>query len=153
MADAESQFESIAALLREESTLALATVDESGEPCIAPLFYIADEDLTLYWLSSPTALHSLNIERRSNAAATVYRHAMHWQQICGVQMRGRVTAITQRDRRGALIKQYRERFQLGAVFRPAISRSILYAFQPDYFRYLDNSRRFGYRFEFIAGPR
>jgi uncharacterized protein YhbP (UPF0306 family) len=153
MADKESHFESIAALLREENTLALATVDESGKPCVAPLFYITDEDLTLYWLSSATALHSVNLDRTTRAAATVYRHTENWKQICGLQMRGQVTAITQRDHRGALIKQYRERFQLGAVFRLAISRSVLYAFRPDYFRYIDNSVRLGYRFEFIPGPR
>ncbi len=149
MSDAQNHVESIAALLRQESTLALATVGANGEPCIAPLFFIADEDLTLYWLSSAASLHSINLSRTCRAAATVYRHSESWKEICGLQMHGQVSVVARRDRRKALIEQYRERFQLGAVFRVAISRCVLYAFRPDYIRYLDNSKRFGYRFEYI----
>jgi uncharacterized protein YhbP (UPF0306 family) len=134
-------------LLRQESTLALATSDEQGEPCIAPLFYLAGPDLSLFWLSSPNSRHSLNLIRTPRAAATVYRHAEQWREICGVQMRGTVTVIEEPSRRKALIKQYCERFQLGTIFHLAIGRSGLYAFRPDFCRYLDNSKRFGYRFE------
>jgi uncharacterized protein YhbP (UPF0306 family) len=147
MSGAERELELIANLLQEESTLALATEDEHGEPCVAPLFYIADEDLTLYWLSSSTSLHSLNLARSSKASATVYTHAQTWKEIRGLQMRGQVSSITQRAQRRALIGQYRQRFQLGVLFRMAISQCTLYSFRPEYFRYLDNSRRFGYRFE------
>jgi uncharacterized protein YhbP (UPF0306 family) len=138
----------IAALLREESTLALATVDERGAPSIAPLFYLAGEELSLFWLSSANSQHSRNLERTHRAAATVYRHAEKWKDICGVQMRGSVTVVAEAGRRKALIKQYCERFQLSAMFRVAIGRSRLYEFRPDFFRYLDNSKRFGYSFEF-----
>jgi uncharacterized protein YhbP (UPF0306 family) len=149
MSRTASQLASIAALLRQETTLALATVNERGEPCVAPLFYIADANLTLYWLSSAASLHSLNLARNPRVSATVYRHAETWKQIRGLQMRGQVAAITQPERRKALIGQYRERFQLGSVFRLAISQCSLYAFRPECFRYLDNSKRFGHRFELI----
>ncbi len=151
MSDAPSQLETIATLLRAETTLALATADENGQPFVAPLFYLVDQDLTLYWLSSASAAHSLNLARSSQAAVTVYRHAESWKEICGVQMRGQATAITARDRRRALLKRYRERFQLGAIFRLAISQCTLYAFRPESFRYLDNSRHFGTRFEVFRG--
>jgi uncharacterized protein YhbP (UPF0306 family) len=141
------QMERIAALLRQESTLALATVDAQGEPCIAPLFYIADEHLALFWLSSPSSLHSRNIVRAPKASATVSRHAERWKDIRGVQMRGTVAVVTEPSRRKALIKLYCERFQLGSVFRLVIGRSRLYEFRPTFFRYLDNSKRFGYTFE------
>jgi uncharacterized protein YhbP (UPF0306 family) len=135
--------------LREESTLSLATVDEHGQPCVAPLFYIADDEPALYWLSSETSLHSQNLKRTSAAAVTVYRHVENWKDIRGVQMRGLVTAITDQDRRKALVKRYRERLQLGTIFRMALSQCTLYGFRPDFFHYIDNSRRFGYRFELI----
>jgi hypothetical protein len=145
------QRETIAALLRAQKTLALATVGEQGEPCIAPLFYIAGQDLSLFWLSSPTSLHSRNLARSPRAAATVYRHAEKWKEIRGVQMRGSVTVITDPARRKPLIEIYCERFQLGAVFRLAIGQCDLYEFRPDFFRYLDNSKHFGYKFEFSPG--
>jgi hypothetical protein len=40
---------------------------------------------------------------------------------------------------------------LGTVFHLAIGRSGLYEFRPDFFRYLDNSKRLGYRFEVSLG--
>jgi uncharacterized protein YhbP (UPF0306 family) len=147
MSGTAKQMERIAALLRQESTLALATTDELGQPCIAPLFYLAGPDLALFWLSSASSLHSRNLERVPQAAATVYRHAEKWKDIRGVQMRGTVAVVTDTVRRNALIKLYCERFQLGSVFRLAIGRSRLYEFRPAFFRYLDNSKRFGYTFE------
>ena len=147
MSGTAKQKEMIAALLRQETTLALATADAQAEPCIAPLFYIAGPDLSLYWLSSPSSLHSRNLERAPCASATVYRHAEKWKDIRGVQMRGPVTVITDTARRKALIKLYCERFQLGSVFRLAMGRCNLYEFRPTFIRYLDNSKRFGYTFE------
>jgi hypothetical protein len=147
MSGTAKQMEMIASLLRQETTLALATADELGQPCVAPLFYLAGPDLSLYWLSSPSSLHSRNLERAPQASATVYRHAATWKEIRGVQMRGSVAVVTDPARRKALIKLYCEKFQLGSVFRLAIGRSRLYAFRPAFFRYLDNSKRFGYTFE------
>lgn len=151
MSGTAKQMKMIAALLRQESTLALATVDEHGEPCIAPLFYIAGVDLSMFWLSSPSSLHSRNLERARCASATVYRHAEKWKDIRGVQMRGSIAVVTEPARRKALIKLYCERFQLGSVFRLAIGRSRLYEFRPTSIRYLDNSKRFGYTFEVTIG--
>jgi uncharacterized protein YhbP (UPF0306 family) len=147
MSDRQRQLETIAALLREQNTLALATTDRQGLPCIAPLYYIADEDLTLYWLSSQSSLHSENLKRMPNVAATVYRPTENWKEIRGVQLRGPVTAISDPARRRALIKAYCERFQLGAIFKTAIGRCSLYALRPVFFRYIDNSKVFGHSFE------
>ena len=69
MKEATKQLELIAALLREETTLSLATNSENSEASVAPLFYIADEELSLYWLSSKTSLHSLNLKRTPQATA------------------------------------------------------------------------------------
>jgi uncharacterized protein YhbP (UPF0306 family) len=147
MSGTAKQFETIASLLREENTLALATADERGEPCIAPLFYLVGEALSLFWLSSPTSLHSRNLIRSPRASATVYRHAEKWKEIRGVQMRGSVAVVADPARRKALLKLYCERFQLGTVFRLAIGQCDLYEFRPDFFRYIDNAKHFGYKFE------
>ena len=142
-----NELELIAALLREESTLALATTDGQGEACVAPLFYIADEQLSLYWLSSEASLHSQNLNRSPKATAAVYRHADHWKDIRGVQMGGLVTTIKEQERRSMLLKVYCERFQLGAIFALVVSQSTLYMLRPSYFRYIDNSRAFAQKFE------
>ena len=143
MNKSQQHLEQVAALLREQTTLSLATTGEDGEPCVSPLFYIVDEELSLYWLSSQSSRHSRNLLRTPRAAATVYGSATCWQEIRGVQMRGAVSKITEPVRRTALVKTYCERFQLGTVFRLAIRRSALYLLQPDFFRFIDNARGFG----------
>jgi uncharacterized protein YhbP (UPF0306 family) len=147
MGDRRKDLETIASLLREESTLVLATTDEQGQPCVAPVFYIAAEDLTLFWLSAETSLHSQNLKRAPMAAGAIYRHTENWKEIRGVQLRGPVTVIDDSERRRAVIAAYGERFQLGVLFKTAISRCSLYALRPVFFRYIDNSTVFGHRFE------
>ena len=147
MSNRQKRLELIGALLRGQSTLSLATVDAQGMACVAPLFYIADEDLTLYWLSSPSSEHSVNLLREPRAAATVYRDTDNWKKICGVQMRGVVTQVVYTEERKLLVDRYCQRFQLGTVLRLAISQSTLYAFRPAWIRYIDNARHFGYKFE------
>jgi uncharacterized protein YhbP (UPF0306 family) len=141
------QHDLIAALLGGETTLSLATNGEGGEACVAPLFYIADEELSLYWVSSECSLHSLNLARMPRAAATIYRSVESWKQIRGVQLRGTVSKVTEPERRAALLKTYCERFKLGRIFRLALRQSTLYCMKPEFFRYIDNSKVFGNKFE------
>jgi uncharacterized protein YhbP (UPF0306 family) len=141
------QLELIAALLREETTLSLATSGEGGAVCVAPLFYIVDEEFSLYWFSSKSSLHSLNLKRTPRAAATVYRNAESWREICGVQLRGAVSKVAEPERRATLVEAYCERF-----FRLALHTSDLYSLRPEFFRYIDNARGFGYKFELTRRP-
>ena len=152
MRGARKQLELVASLLGEETTLSLATIGEDGQACVAPLFYIVDENLSLYWLSSERSLHSMNLARTPRAAATVYRSVNNWKQIRGVQLRGAVSKVTEPKRRSTLLKSYCERFKLGRVPRMALRLSTLYSFQPDFIRYIDNARGFGYKFEITHGP-
>jgi hypothetical protein len=147
MKKTRKQLELVAALLRQQTTLSLATTNEDGAPCATPLFYFVDEELSLCWLSSESSLHSQNLARTPRAAATVYANAENWREIRGVQMRGQVSLVTDTERRAALIKDYCERFKLGRIFRLAIHQSALYLFQPDFFRYIDNAKGFGFKFE------
>jgi uncharacterized protein YhbP (UPF0306 family) len=142
--------EAIAALLREETTLSLATMNETGEPCVAPLFYIVDEELSLFWLSSEASLHSGNLRRIPRAAITIYRHAVNWKDIRGVQMRGSVAVIADPKLRSTIVKTYCQLFQLNADFRLVIRRCALYKFKPDFIRYIDNSESFGAKVELLG---
>jgi|CZKF01.1.fsa_nt_gi uncharacterized protein YhbP (UPF0306 family) len=151
MRGARKQLELVDALLGEETTLSLATTGEGGQACVAPLFYIVDENLSLYWLSSESSQHSLNLARTPRAAATVYRSVESWKEIRGVQVRGAVSKVTEPERRNALVKAYCERFKLGRVLRVALRQSTLYCLQPDFIRYINNARGFGSKFEHTRG--
>ena len=69
---------------------------------MTPLFYIVDDDLTLFWLSSKTSSHSINLKRSPRAAISVYRQAESWKDIEGVQMRGSITIVADKRRRSRL---------------------------------------------------
>jgi uncharacterized protein YhbP (UPF0306 family) len=139
------------AFLKSHGTLTLSTAGEDGAPQSAPLFYIADEQLCLYWLSSASSRHSRNLKRRPEAAVSVYTATEDWKEIRGVQMRGAVAVVEGRSERRDMIESYCARFRLDAQMNAAIARSRLYRFQPEWIRYLDNSKRFGYKFELTVG--
>ena len=139
--------EIVGRLLKGQSTLALASTGADGSPQVAPLFYLCEDDLRLYWFSSTSSDHSKNVERNSAAAVTVYLPTEQWQEIRGVQMRGRVSVVTDDERRRSIQKLYTERFQLGMVFEVLIARTSLYVFEPAWVRYIDNSKHVGYKVE------
>ncbi len=134
------------------TTLSLATSCEDGQPCVAPIFYLVDESLSLYWLSSVGSQHSRNLQHMPRAAATVYCAAQSWREIRGVQMRGPVSIIEEPHRRAAITKSYCVRFNLGRVLRLAARHSVLHVLQPEFFRYIDNSRGFKSKFELARAP-
>jgi uncharacterized protein len=146
-----TELDEVARFLRSHSTLALATVSAEGAPRAAALFYLFQDDWRLYWFSSTASEHSRNLKRDRAAAVSVYRPTADWRKIRGVQMRGTATPVTGRTLRRLIIRAYVERFRLGTLFRFAMARSTLYCFQPEWLRYIDNSKRFGYKFE-IALP-
>ncbi len=134
-------------LVRSQSTLVLSTVNADGTPHATPLFYLAGGELELYWFSAASSQHSDNLTRDRNVAVALYASTEHWKEICGVQMRGTVEKITDRKIRRDITRRYCDRFDLGQIFRLALARSSLYVLRPAWIRYIDNSKRFGYRSE------
>ncbi len=134
-------------LVHSQSTLVLSTVNPDGKPHATPLFYLAGAELELYWFSSDSSQHSGNLTWDHSVAVAIYTSTEHWKEICGVQMRGAVENITDRKIRRNVTRRYCERFHLGQSFRLALARSSLYVLWPAWIRYIDNSKRFGYRSE------
>jgi uncharacterized protein YhbP (UPF0306 family) len=143
----DNKLDPVFALLRAQTTAVLATTGEDGLPRSTPLFYISDDDLRLYWFSSRTTLHSWNCALQPRVSISVSTAAHTWQQIQGLQMQGSVAIIPFGPRRKALTAAYVERFSLGNLFSLAIRSASLYCFEPAWLRYIDNTRRFGYKFE------
>jgi uncharacterized protein YhbP (UPF0306 family) len=136
-----------AEFIRRGNTLALATTAGDLCPRIAPLFYVADSDLRLYWFSKPTSAHGRNLRRNPSAAVTVFRQTDRWPEIQGVQLRGEVRTVRAAERRESILHAFRERFGLGPEFDAALAGHTLYCFTPAWLRWIDNTRGFGYRVE------
>lgn len=52
--------------------LVLGTVGTDGGPRVSPVYYGVDEYRDFYWVSSPGALHSVNVEERPAVNAVVF---------------------------------------------------------------------------------
>ncbi len=137
----------VRAFLETQSTLALATVDEAGNPQAAPLFYISDDALNLYWLSSPTSRHSLNLAANKHVAATIYPTVWGWTEIRGLQIEGEAGIVRDDAHREAILTRYRHKFDLPPYLNAIIEQSTLYSLCPTWIRWLDNSVAFGYKAE------
>ena len=121
------------ALIEGETTLVLATTMDDGSPIATPLFYYPDDELNLYWLSSPESRHSRNLLARPRVAAAVFAAVTDWRGIRGVQMEG-TAAVASND---AILTAYRRRLGLGAEVDEVIARSTMYVFQAEWWRYIE----------------
>jgi uncharacterized protein YhbP (UPF0306 family) len=142
-----NELQTIRAFLEAQSTLALATIDANGNPQVAPLFYVSDDALNLYWLSSADSRHSINLMAREQVAATIYPAAWHWTEIRGLQIEGTAHLINDDTLRQDIVARYSRKFDLPSGFETIITGSELFVLKPAWVRWLDNSVRFGHKSE------
>jgi len=137
----------IFSFLNAQSTLSLATVDEFGKPQVAPVFYISDDALNLYWLSSADSRHSVNLTSRQVVAATIYPNIWQWKDIRGLQIEGTAEAVQDDRVREQVLTLYLRKFTLPPDLDSQIAASTLYILTPAWIRWSDNGVRFGFRIE------
>ncbi len=129
------------------STLVLATSDEDGTPFAAPLYFAADEALTLFFFSSAGSQHSQHLALRPQAAAAFYPESASWQEIRGVQMRGMTAVVAPGPAWEAAWTVYQTKFPFVKAMQAEIARNQLYAFTPRWIRLVDNRQGFGHKHE------
>jgi uncharacterized protein len=133
------------------TTLILATADATG-PWSAPVYYVF-VDGAFYFFSSPQSRHVQQALSTEMAAASIFHQSDRWEDIRGVQMKGRILSIRRVSRSVTVIDQYLKRFPFTKHFFPTnrmptldafFSRfnARLYAFVPTSVFYTDN--RFGF---------
>ena len=166
---AETSSSRLREFLQRHNTMTLATVDPSGRPQAAAVFYAADRHLNLYFLSSASCRHSQNLGRNPRAAATIQADGQAWQAIQGVQIEGTVRQITGVGEVAQVASVYVARFDfLRGVFdvvsgtsdntktdgasalRGALADSRFYVLRPVWFRLVDNTLGFGHKEEILA---
>ncbi len=138
--------QSLREFLGRQSTLALATIDDAGLPHAANLYFAPDERLNLYFVSNPSSAHSRHIERHSHIAATVYEPVTMWQRIRGVQLHGHAGPIDPGE--FAMVwKIYLDKFPHIAEIESTVLSQQFYVIRPNWFRWIDNAVKFGFRVE------
>lgn len=154
---------SILGFARAQHVLTLATTGPDG-PWAAALFYAADDDLQLYFISSPETRHARDLEQHSaQVAAAISNAATDWSGIRGLQIDG-VAARVPPEERPRVERLYLDRFpEVEALladphspdFRRIAERfasSRFYRITPRRIRLVDNARGFGYREEYVVPP-
>jgi uncharacterized protein YhbP (UPF0306 family) len=65
-------WDTVPRLLAQHRYLVLGTADGDGRPWTTPVFYAADGEHRILWVSSPDSRHSRNIAARPEVAITVF---------------------------------------------------------------------------------
>jgi uncharacterized protein len=128
--------------------LTLAVGETDGKPCAAALFYAVDEDLRFYVLTDPGTRHGRALLANTAVAGTIQRDRQSWQEITGVQFRGRCRLLTG-DERDRAWQVYTARFPflLTDKFTPALAKTELWCLEPEWMRLIDNRLGFGHKEE------
>jgi len=135
--------------LADHHVLSLATTGPEG-PWAAAVFY-AHDGLSLYFLSSPTSRHALNIGAGTEVAATIQHDYDDWPGIRGLQLQGRAEPVAAHDEAGVR-QRYAARFPViglsarapAAIVR-ALDRIRWYVLCPRAIWLIDNRRGFAHR--------
>jgi len=137
--------------LASQPTLVLGTVGvEDGRPQVAALFFASDEAFNLYWISDPGSRHSQNLTDWEDVAATVYAPTWDWSRIQGIQIEGYAEAVNEETERQHALALYEAKFPFVTdKFADLIAESTVYVLRPRWLRWLDNTRHFGYKQEFL----
>jgi uncharacterized protein YhbP (UPF0306 family) len=69
---ASIEWATVPRLLAQHRYLVLGTADADGRPWVTPVFYAADGEHRVVWVSAPDSRHSRNIAARPEVAITVY---------------------------------------------------------------------------------
>ncbi len=130
----------------------VATLATSGPAGLwaAAVFYVND-DLDLYFLSSPKSRHGINIAANPTIAATIQEDYKTWPEIKGIQLEGTVRRLEGSEQAAAIVR-YGRKFPLVAdlaraprEIAAAFSKISWYQITPETLYFIDNSRGFGHR--------
>ncbi|WP_030158129.1 pyridoxamine 5'-phosphate oxidase family protein [Glycomyces sp. NRRL B-16210] len=97
--------------------MTLATADEDGSPWASPVFFTPKGYGELYWVSSPTARHSLNLAERSAVAIVVFDSQAAIGEAGAVYMRGDAAEVPEEEIPAAA-ERYASRYPELKYFAP-----------------------------------
>lgn len=149
----EGRRETVLTYLQDHQVATLATSSNEG-PWAAAVFYVND-GFTLFFLSSPTTRHSLNLTQNSRVALTVHEDYSDWLEIKGVQIEGVACEISGEEEQRAR-RLYGKKFpvvgmlaQAPAAIVKALAKVRWYKVVPRRLYFIDNAAGLGHRDEII----
>ncbi len=126
--------------LKERRTLVLSTVSRSGEPACAPLYYSSQRFSQLDFVSKSDSQHCLNSQECAKVAGAIYKEGQQLSDICGVQLRGHITALKGQSAAKARL-YYLERYpgvSQTSYLVEMFNRTPIYRFHIHWIRFTDH---------------
>jgi uncharacterized protein YhbP (UPF0306 family) len=151
----------IRAYLEQRTTLSLATSGSSGV-WAASMFFASDEDLSLYFVSDSKTRHCQDLTSNPDVVVTINEDVKDWAAIEGLQITARAAVVDEKDR-PAVQELFLTKFPaVRALFdapksddeqeiADRLGGSRFYRIVPNWIRFIDNSRGFGFREEVSLG--
>jgi uncharacterized protein YhbP (UPF0306 family) len=143
----------VQAYLRDHQVATLAT--GSGEDLWAAAVFYVHDGFTLYFLSSPTSRHCLNLAQNPRVAVTIQEDYADWLEIKGVQIEGVAREISGGEEQKAR-RLYGKKFpvvgklaQAPAAIVKALAKVRWYKVVPHRLFFIDNAVGLGHRDEII----
>jgi uncharacterized protein YhbP (UPF0306 family) len=133
--------------LLDLSALTIATSSPEGNPHAATVYFVCDAGLIFYFLSARTSQHVGDLVVNSLAAITLFPLVPTWQEIRGLQMRGRVTEITSATQQTVARTRYQAKFPFLKDLDSEYIENLWWSFTPDWVRWTDNRLGFGFKQE------
>lgn len=134
--------------LKAGGVMQLATAREE-QPWICTVYYVADEQRNLYWLSYPERRHSQEIADNEKVAVTIVIKTD--KPVVGVQAEGSATKVTEHEVIADIMALYVAKYDAGKQFYEnfmnGTNRHAMYKFTPkqyvlfDELNFPDDGRR------------
>jgi uncharacterized protein YhbP (UPF0306 family) len=134
-------------ILDAVTTMTLATAGKDA-PHAAPVYFAADENLSLYFFSNLQSRHIQQVVRNQPAAAAIYPLSEGWRDIHGLQLHGEVHPVKSPETWHRAWQLYQRKFPFVRALRNIIASSQMYVFLPGWIRLVDNSKGFGFKQEY-----
>lgn len=103
-------------ILRATQYLTVSTVDKHGNPWGAPLRFVADEDMNLYWWTTIATQHTQNLQHNPTAFITIFDSNAPEGKSVGLYIEACVAEVTD-DRLDDIITRYNATTKLYKVSR------------------------------------
>lgn len=145
-------------LLEAHGTVTLATLGPEG-PWAATVFFASDQALNLYFVTDLRTRHGRDMAEGGTVAAAVNRDIHTWDEVLGLQMRGRASVLAD-DARARALALYLRKFPDVArlfgeprdaheeVIADRLRRTAFWCLCPEWVRVVDNRRGFGWKAEY-----
>ena len=112
------------------------------------LWYVYDDDINLYFLTSPVTRHGRALLNGGDVAFTIHRDEQDWHAIQGLQGKGRCGPLppAQTPRIWRLyVQRYPFVLQQFKDIDAALKNTLFWVIKPTWMRLIDNTKGFGYK--------